>query len=146
MNLPLERWHIHLAAIQAIDQAVGLFLGFLGGEENDGAVSFQLKMCLNANFKIVYNYSDQKFIQFLTQHMLVTPRLMFLSMLLMQFFITICYMSANLQYNELISLLHHFGSCHKGVHQEQIYISRLIKLTACYYNSCFACNYIAIRY
>ena len=52
MNLPLENWHNHFAAIQAVDQAVRLFLGFLG-EENDGAVTFQLQICLNAIFKFL---------------------------------------------------------------------------------------------
>jgi len=45
VDLPLESWHNHFAAIQAVDQAVGLFLG---GEEHDGAVSFQLQISLHA--------------------------------------------------------------------------------------------------
>jgi len=30
VNLPLESWHKHFAAMQAVDQAVRLFLGFWG--------------------------------------------------------------------------------------------------------------------
>ena len=37
-------------------------------------------------------------------------------------------MSANLQYKELIGLLHHFGSFQGGVHQEQNYTSRQTKI------------------
>jgi len=37
-------------------------------------------------------------------------------------------MSANLQYKELIGLLHHFGSFQGRVHQEQNYLSRPTKI------------------
>ena len=37
-------------------------------------------------------------------------------------------MSANLQYKELIGLLHHFGSFQGGVHQEQNYLIRPTKI------------------
>ena len=37
-------------------------------------------------------------------------------------------MSANLQYKELIGLMHHFGSFQGGVHQEQNYLSRPTKI------------------
>jgi len=38
-------------------------------------------------------------------------------------------MSANLQYKELIDLLHHFGSFQGGVHQEKNYLSRPTKIS-----------------
>ena len=37
-------------------------------------------------------------------------------------------MSANLQYKELVGLLHHFGSFKGGVHQEQNYSSKPTKI------------------
>ena len=48
VNVPLESWHNHFTAIQVIDKAVRLFIGFLGGEEHDGAASFQLQIHLHA--------------------------------------------------------------------------------------------------
>ena len=46
MSPSLESWHNCFAAIQAIDQTDGMFLGFLGGVENYGVVSFELQVCL----------------------------------------------------------------------------------------------------
>jgi len=37
-------------------------------------------------------------------------------------------MSANLQYKELIGLLHHIGSFQGGIHQEQSYLSKPTKI------------------
>ena len=77
LNPSLESCHNRFAALRAIDQSIRVFLEFLRGMENDGAVSFYVCIMFNVNFKIVYKYSYHDFmlsLQEMTQNMSVTPR------------------------------------------------------------------------
>ena len=127
MNLPLESWHNHYAAIQAIDQAVRLFLGFLGAR-NTMVLLVPAANMFACCFRLIFRL----FINILTTNLCnICKKQSSTNWLLQGEHFCPCsfyHMSANLQYKELISFLHYFGSFQEGVHQEQNYLSRPTKI------------------